>query len=633
MAASPIFRNARISDNFTKLHSYIALRSRYLQDDRTRFELIDREVERENDRNDEQRVLIRLNAMGDKRKLRDMTVPVVQPAYETALAYMESVFLSGYPIFSVVANRANETAASAIHGLMGRDQQYYGWERQFRISFADGLRYNFMGVETLWDESVSSRIITENTPGAPNTGKVEEVAYEGNCIKRLDPYNSFYDRSVAPGDVATEGDYAGYIGRKTYAQLKSYIAGLDNEYKNTAKLSDVFATPANQGQPVMNSAPTELLTYYTPKIRAESGGGDPADFSSFFNDSKGSESRIGGMYDHVVAYVRLIPRDFGIIAPSRAGSVHIYRVEWVNGICIYVKPIADAHGRFPITFAQPMEDGMGTDKKSFCENLIEYQDIATALSRARFKSLRRSLNDRALFDAQRIKEEHINSENPAAKIPVRMNALQRDVASAFHHIPYRDEMGATHNQELGQTLGLADRASGINQAMSGNFVKGNKTFQEFDRVMSGGESKLELRAKMIESQLMVQVKYILRSNYLQYAVGGKVFDRSSKKEVEVDPVEMRKQEVYFTVTDGVLPASKVMNPEVVNAAVTGLTQLSAQTGIPITHDVMGMMVSVLKSAGFTNLDDYKLEQQNVPTPPGAAAGPSAATNATPAAGA
>ena len=631
---SPIFRNSRISSNFDKLYSYIAMRSKYLGENRTRYELIDREIERENDRNGEQRQLVRLNNSGDKRKLRDLTVPVIQPAYETAMAHMEGVFLSGYPIFSVVANRENEDAASAMHGLMARDQQYYGWERQIRMSIADGLRYNFMGTETTWEAETASRIITENTAGSPKSGKVQEVMYEGNYIERLDPYNTVYDRSVAPGDVATSGDYVGYISQKTYAQLKSYLSGLENDYKNTAILGEVFNSSTNaNGQPVMNSSASETLEYFTPSIRAESSGSDPADFSTFFNGQAGKEAHVGGIYTHVTMYVRLIPKDFGIIAPSRSGSVHIYRVEWVNGRCVYVKPVTDAHGRFPITLAQPMEDGMGTEKKSFCENLIEFQDIATALSRARFKSLRRSLNDRALFDPSRIKEEHINSENPSAKIPVRMNALQRDVSSAFLHIPYRDEMGATFNQEIGQQMALADRSSGINQAMAGNFVKGNKTFQEFDKVMSGGEAKLELRAKMIESQMMVQIKYIIRSNYLQYAVGGEVFDRASKKTVTIDPAELRKQELYFTITDGLLPASKVMNPELVNAAITGLTQISQQTGQPPTHDVMGMMVSVLKAAGFANLDDYKYGPDNAAPTPAAPAGSSAAANPAASAGA
>lgn len=614
--ANIIFRNQRISANFDKLHTYIAMRSRYLHDRRTRFEVIDRELERENDRDSRSRDLIRKNFHGDKTKLRDMTAPVIGPAYEAALAHMDGVFLSGFPIFSVVANRENENHASAMHALMGRDQQYFGWERQLRKAVAQALRYNEMGLAVHWTEEVASRVITENTVGSPNSGKVEEFQYKGNKIAALDMYNTFRDMSVDAGDVATDGDFAGWIERKTYAQLKAYLQTLSNDFKNTAILKEVFATPANHGSPLVNSQDSGRLSYFEPEIRIDIESSDPQDFRTFFDTAhtRDGAGNVGGMYDLVVAYVRIIPKDFGIIAP-RAGSVHIFRVEWVNGRCVYVQPFTDGHGRFPLVFANLMDDGLKESRKSFCENLIDFQDIATALSRARFKSLRRAISDRALFDPQRIREQDVNSENASAKIPVRMNALNRDLSSAYFPIPYRDEFGATFNAEFGQQLQLADRASGINQAMAGNFTKGNRTFQEFDRVMTGGEKKLEMKAKMLEGQAFTQVKHIIRSNYLQYAVAEKLFDRNTRKPVEVDPVALRQQEINFTITDGLLPASKVMNPELVNTAVTGLTQIGAMTGQAPQYDVVGMLVSVLKSAGFHNLEDYKLEQPNAAANP------------------
>lgn len=619
--ANIIFRNQRISANFDKLHSYIAIRAKYLHDRRTRFEVIDREIERENDRDSRSRELIRKNFHGDKSKLRDMTAPVIGPAYEAALAHMDGVFLSGYPVFSVVANRENEDAASAMHALMGRDQQYFGWERQIRKAIAQALRYNEMALAVHWTQDVASRIITENTPGSPASGKVQEYQYKGNEIMALDMYNTFRDMSVDAGDVATKGDFAGWVERKTYAQLKAYLQTLSDDFKNTAILKEVFATPANIGSPLVNSQDSGRLSYFEPEVRIDIESNDPQDFRTFFGAANASEGagNVGGLYDLVTAYVRIIPKDFGIIAP-RAGSVHIFRVEWVNGRCIYVQPFTDGHGRMPIVFANLMEDGMKETRKSFCENLVDFQDIATALSRARFKSLRRAISDRALFDPQRIRESDVNSDNPSAKIPVRMNALNRDLSSAYFPIPYRDEFGATFNAEIGQQLQLADRASGINQAMSGNFVRGNRTMQEFDRVMSGGEAKLEMKAKMLDGQAFTQVKYILRSNYLQYAVAEKLFDRNTRKPVDVDPVALRSQEINFTITDGVLPASKVMNPELVNTAVTGLTQIGAMTGQAPQYDVVGMLVSVLKSAGFHNLEDYKLEQPNASATAPAAGG-------------
>jgi hypothetical protein len=611
MPLNPIFRDGAISENFNLLYQYLAVRSNWLTEERARLALIDREVERENDRDPEQEALVRLNAAGDKRRMRGATVPVIKPAYLSARAHMDSVFLDGYPIYSVVAPREQEDVGAAMHALIARDQDYYDWERQLRIAMADGLRYNCAAVEARWTTEMVSTIATQLTEGSATTGVATEVAYSGNRLRRLDPYNLFYDRSIAPGDVARYGDFVGYVEAMTYGQVKAHLQSLDNDFKNTKVLAEMLRSGvAGSAMSATPAAAAHVIQAVCPIIRNIPRTKDSQDFSSFFaQTTEGAAKFANSAYTRVAAYVRIIPRDFGIIGPAQ-GRVAIYEVQWINGYCIYVRPLAEGHGRFPIAVAAPHEDGIpGQQQKSFCEDLVEFQDVATAMQRARAASLRRLLEDRALFDSQRIRESDINSSNPSAKIPVRVNGLNRDLGSAYMQIPYRDEYGQTFNIEMQQQIGLAQAASGVNPAMSGQFVKGNKTYGEFERVMSGGDAKLQLIAKAYESQLHAPIKYIIRSNYLQFAVSEDITDRKTGKITTVDPARLRETQVNFTMVDGALPASKVMNPDVLNTAVTGLTQLAMNTGTPMTHDVMAMFISMLRSAGFHNLDDYKLSPQ------------------------
>lgn len=603
------FANPKVAESCNMLYSYLAQRSRWLTAERTRLEYVDREIERTNDTDTEQANLIRLNSAGDKTRMRAPTIPVIKPQYRAALGYMDSVFLEGYPIYAVVARKDAEDTAAAMHALIGRDQNFFEWSRNIRKAHAAGLRYNVCGVEVRWETQEYAAIGTENVSGTATTGKATTKQHSGNSIRSLDMYNTFYDRSVPAGDVSKRGDFAGYIEQKTYGQLKDYLRTLPNEDKNTAVLREVL-NPSNIAAKSMNTA-ADCLQFFRPKLRSELEGRNLQDFRGFFPTEAADKSRnfMATDFNHVTAYVRIIPQDFGFVG----SRVTIYRIEWVNGVCIYAAPSAEGHNRFATVFCAPMEDDeFPEEHKSLCEDLIEFQDIATSLARARMKGLRRLHEDRALFDPTRIRESDINSKNPSAKIPVRMNALNKDLSGAYYQIPYRDEFGGVYNSELAQAMQMSREASGINPAMNGQFVKGNKTFSEFDRVMSGGDAKLQLVASSYEAQMHVGIKYIIRSNYLQFAVSEELQDKNGGM-VTVDPAKLREEEINFTMVDGALPASKVMNPELVQMAITGLSQVALQQQQAVQYDLTGMIASVLKSAGFANLEDYKLPQQPMQT--------------------
>src|SRR5258706_14675340 len=70
-----------------------------LMDLRSKFQYIDKEYIRENVMQVESAQSRAANQGGDKRKIQDIVIPLVEPQCETALAYLTGVFLSGNPIF------------------------------------------------------------------------------------------------------------------------------------------------------------------------------------------------------------------------------------------------------------------------------------------------------------------------------------------------------------------------------------------------------------------------------------------------------------------------------------------------------------------------------------------------------
>src|SRR5580765_1240588 len=73
-------------------------------DMRARLAAIDKEYYRENLTTKDGLEGRDANQRGDKKKLADIVVPIVEPQVETALAYLTGVFLTGNPIFGCVAD-------------------------------------------------------------------------------------------------------------------------------------------------------------------------------------------------------------------------------------------------------------------------------------------------------------------------------------------------------------------------------------------------------------------------------------------------------------------------------------------------------------------------------------------------
>jgi len=162
----------------------------------------------------------------------------------------------------------------------------------------------------------------------------------------------------------------------------------------------------------------------------------------------------------------------------------------------------------------------------------------------------------------------------------------------------------------------------------GQFQKGNKTKSEFDTTMQNSNSRQQLAALTIEQQFMTPVKETIKSNTLQHQPAGTLLNRDQRQTVDVDPVELRKAILEFKMTDGMLPADKMLNAEVLTVFLqTG----QAIPGIAAEYDIMGMFLYWAKLKGAYWLEDFKRspEQQqqfmqtvqgmaNAETPPAAA---------------
>ena len=149
---------------------------------------------------------------------------------------------------------------------------------------------------------------------------------------------------------------------------------------------------------------------------------------------------------------------------------------------------------------------------------------------------------------------------------------------------------------------MADQATGQNKVDRGQFQKGNKTKTEFQETMSNSNSRQQLASLCIEHQFMTPLKEVIKSNTLQYQTAGKILNRELRQEVEVDPVALRQAILEFKLTDGQLPAEKMLNSELLTVF---MQTAQAIPSIQTEYDVLSMFTYWARLRGAYWLDDFK----------------------------
>lgn len=520
---------------------------------------------REKDLTDEQYKAKLSNRYGDPTKFQNITVPVVMPMVEAAVTYQSSVFLTGHPIFGVVSNPANMDAALQMETVIEDQSIRGGWVRELMMFFRDGFKYNLGALEISWERSVTAAFETDLSFSATQA-RPKEIVWEGNTLKRKDPYNIIFDTRVAPSEIYWKGEFAGYTELMSRIQLKSFINALPD------KMIDNVTAAFESGLGFTGySTFAADGGFYIPQINPDAMlDRDPKTTTNWmaWAGIAGSEQKIKykDMYEVTTLYAKILPSDFGMRVPA-PNTPQIWKFVYVNhSVLIYAERQTNAHGYLPMLISQPLEDGLEYQTKSLAQNVEPIQDITSAMWNSVIAARRRAISDRGIYDPSRISEHQINSDNPAAKIPVRPAAYGKPVSEAYYPIPFRDDQSGILMQETQQLLQMANVITGQNPVRQGQFVKGNKTRDEFQSVMANANGRDQLTSMLLESQVFTPLKEILKYNILQYQGGVSLFNRDLQREVTIDPVALRKAVLDFKVSDGLTPSDKLINSDTLQVA-------------------------------------------------------------------
>lgn len=561
---------------------------------REEMENIDRLYQREKDWTDEHIKARIANRKGDASKIQNVTVPVVMPQVNSAANYMSNVFLTGYPLFPVVSDPGNEDVAMQLETIIQENATTGGWTQQLKMFFLDGLKYNLHAIECDWKQRTNWTV--ENNTAKVNSAGAKKILWEGNCLRRLDLYNSFWDPRVHPSEMHSEGEFVGYTEILTRTRFKAYCNSLYNVAPRKAVIAALDSSPI---QGAMGSSVNSPYGYYVPTINPMPLYQRTAamDWMSWATNTPSNKTGVNfkNAFSRTTVYARIIPDDFGFTVPER-NTPQVWKFVIINGsVVLTAERLTNIHNFIPIFFGQPIEDGLDYQTKSFATNVTDMQEIASSLWNGHMASKRRLVGDRVLYDPSKIREKDINSINPAAKIPVRQSAYGKPLSEAVYQFPYRDEQTESLIQSSGAVIQMANLINGQNPAQQGQFVKGNKTRHEYEDIMGHGNAMNQAMAIATEAQVFTPLKEVIKLNILQYQQAKTVYNVTKATSIDVKPEDLRKTAVHFKVADGLVPSDKITGDDLLQTVVQ---QLASSPQLAAGYDLPSAFTYLMKTQGL-----------------------------------
>jgi len=537
-----------------------------------------------------------------RRSLANLEVPVVMPQIESAVAYQTGVYLTSYPIFGVVASPQNQDAALQFETVIGNHSIRYGWAQELIKAFRNGFKYNFAPVACLWRRQNAATITTSTAAGTAGLGQLQQVMQEGNVLRTLDPYNCFMDMGVLPSRHHEDGTAFGWNELHNRMQFKRFVGTLDPT--KTTSLREAYES----GFEAQIGDAGSATNYFSPTINRAFNVSSLVTGTNWLNyvgltQAAAGQNRINYRDRYLVTHFicRALPSDFGRQGNTPAIFYGII-VNWKH--VIYVEQLVSPNDHLPVFIMQPNDDGLGYQTQSMLDTALPFQDMSSALWNITLESQRRAVFDRLIFNERYINKADIDPASSVARIPLR-NASQfkgDDIGKAVYQIPYRND-GANLNLQLSEMVSqMADVASGQNRVDRGQFQKGNKTKTEFETTMANSNGRQQLASMSIEGQFMTPLKETIKNNLLLNQAAGTFMNRDTQAEVQVDPVKMRSSILEFKITDGVLPADKLLNMELMSVF---LQTAQAMPTVMTEYDIMGMFIYWAKLKGAYWLKDFK----------------------------
>ena len=524
-------------------------------------------------------------------KTDKLTVPVVYSQVKASQAVLDNIFVTRTPLFQVVAGKEYVQEAQVMTALIERDANFYKWRKHFTALFLDVLLYNICAAEVEWKETKRFVYSPENS-----IRKLVDTSYVGNSIKRISPYNLFYDSRVPVSAQHSDGDFIAYVEQFTHTQFEKFWQA-NKEFLYTDSKKEVYDNVVNSN------------LYYEPEIKQTLEPSKLNLWDTFLDpDSKKKNlHRLENTVEFVTCYFRAVPNMLDLVVPDRA-RVKNFKALFANKKLIHLELLEANYDYFPLVVSTGIDDALDEEANSFAESIEDIQDLASSLWNAELEATKRVIADRFVYNPTLINPEHANNLK-VSRIPLRRTTYNTNPKDAFAQIPFTDQALGLRLQQAREIFNFAYTITGQNPVAQGQFVKGNKTNDQFRESMAASQSRIIAIAVALSNQFFDPIKSIILDNLIANVTVEEVFDKESQQTLQANPEKLRNIAFSFELADGLFEAQKLVG---LDSFMTFFSMLMSLPEVRMEYDIPGMLEYIGTVSGARHLKDYKLtpeEQQ------------------------
>ena len=524
-------------------------------------------------------------------------------------AYLTAVYVAKSTIIEVpdLPNAMHVTAA--LKDKIGRDSARHAWALELIKIIQNAVIYNFGAAE------------------------LRHTAKRENVLKAINPYNFFYDQSVPPDKIGSDALYAGYTELVTLPTLYRLMMASGGEWLTDVGKMLISDISALERVAYLNTQRSSFIGDYCAggfgmtlsnalTMSARKSGSHMPDWHAVVNDLDDVADRVKlrttiakGNYQLTTYYCRAMPEWLGLPAKKYAsyngadsGQIPVWKMYILDHTYLMsVEPVVESHGYLPLMVGQVQVD-TSAEALTYSESLAPVQVFSAKLNVARIAAMRRALSDRGLYDKSLISADDVNNRSPTAQIPVNGHSLRelgKGIRDAYFHLPFDSSGIAQLMGSIGEVDEFASRISGNNPQMQGAHLPGNRTAGEAQRVNMMGEGRFRVYSILFQQTFMLPFKIQLRSNLGDSTQELTYYDQATGRKQSVSQAEYVENEPDFVLSDGMMPSTKMISPDMLSSLLTAVIQIPQ---LQATKDV-GAMVDLLARAGGVE-DFHKIPPPN-----------------------
>ena len=574
-------------------------------DRRLSFEEIDKQLYSSYKELQKQAASLDLDADTDASGLPLKIIPPNSIVYTNCAelsAYLVAVYVAKSSLIEIpdLPNAMNITAA--LKDKLNHDSSRHSWALELIKIIQNSVVYNYGAAE------------------------LRLSAKRENVLRALNPFNCFYDPSVSADRVGSDALYAGYTEVVTLPTLYRLLFAGGEQWLTSVGRSLITDISALERISYLTASRDSFVGDYVtggygrlllPRSTSVT------DWKSVvYGMPDSTEDRIklrtrlaSGTYQLTTYYCRAMPEwlqlpseKYGTYNGQESGQIPVFKMYILDHTYLMaVEPVVESHGMLPIMIGQVQTDTSGSPL-TYSESLVPVQTFSAKLNAARVSALRRALSDRGLYDRSLIDTDAINDRNPTAQIPVNghsMRELGKSIRDTYLHLPFDTSGVAQLMGSIGEVDEYASRISGNNPQMQGSHLPGNRTAGEAARVNSFGEGRFRVYSILFQQTLMTPFKLLLRSNLGDSTQSLTYYEPTTRRKQSVSPAEFLEIEPDLVMSDGLMPSSKMVSPDMLSSLITALIQIPE---LRATKDIAAAFDWLARAGG---VEDF----HKIPPPP------------------